>query len=158
MNLKERAKQLKADIPAVFLSLKSEDTPIAAKILAGITVGYALSPIDLIPDFIPVLGYLDDIIILPALIALTIRLIPKDTFAKFRNEAEGMWQNGKPKKWFYAIPIALIWLFVIWMIIKAFFFSVGIRGTKRGGQSDGTKCRMAAPSVASFTLGLIVHF
>ena len=122
MNLKERAKQLKADIPAVFLSLKSEDTPIAAKILAGITVGYALSPIDLIPDFIPVLGYLDDIIILPALIALTIRLIPKDTFAKFRNEAEGMWQNGKPKKWFYAIPIALIWLFVIWMIIKAFFF------------------------------------
>ena len=122
MNLKERAKQLKADIPAVFLSLKSKDTPIAAKILAGITVGYALSPIDLIPDFIPVLGYLDDIIILPALIALTIRLIPKDTFAKFRNEAEGMWQNGKPKKWFYAIPIALIWLFVIWMIIKAFFF------------------------------------
>ena len=122
MNLKERAKQLKADIPAVFLSLKSEDTPIAAKILAGITVGYALSPIDLIPDFIPVLGYLDDIIILPALIALTIRLIPKDTIAKFRNEAEGMWQNGKPKKWFYAIPIALIWLFVIWMIIKAFFF------------------------------------
>ena len=122
MNLKERAKQLKTDIPAVFLSLKSEDTPIAAKILAGITVGYALSPIDLIPDFIPVLGYLDDIIILPALIALTIRLIPKDTFAKFRNEAEGMWQNGKPKKWFYAIPIALIWLFVIWMNIKAFFF------------------------------------
>ena len=119
MNLKERAKQLKTDIPAVFLSLKSEDTPIAAKILAGITVGYALSPIDLIPDFIPVLGYLDDIIILPALIALTIRLIPKDTFAKFRNEAEGMWQNGKPKKWFYAIPIALIWLFAIWMIIKA---------------------------------------
>lgn len=122
MNLKERAKQLKTDIPAVFLSLKSKDTPIAAKILALITVGYALSPIDLIPDFIPVLGYLDDIIILPALIALTIRLIPKDTFAKFRKEAEGMWQSGKPKKWYYAIPIAMIWLFVIWLIIKAFIF------------------------------------
>lgn len=122
MNLKDRAKQLKIDIPAVFLSLKSKDTPLAAKILAGITVGYALSPIDLIPDFIPVLGYLDDIIILPALIALTIRLIPKDTFDKFRKEAEGMWKSGKPKKWYYAIPIAVIWLFVIWLIIKAVFF------------------------------------
>ena len=122
MNLKERAKQLKTDIPAVFLSLKSKDTPIAAKILAVITVVYALSPIDLIPDFIPVLGYLDDIIILPALIALTIRLIPKDTFDKFRKEAEGMWQSGKPEKWYYAIPIAVIWLFVIWLIINAIFF------------------------------------
>ena len=69
MNLKERATQLKIDIPAVFLSLKSKDTPLAAKLVAGITVVYALSPIDLIPDFIPVLGCLDDIIILPALIS-----------------------------------------------------------------------------------------
>lgn len=122
MNLKERAKQLKTDIPVVFLSLKSKDTPLAAKILAGITVGYALSPIDLIPDFLPVLGYLDDIIILPALIALTIRLIPKDTFDKFRKEAEGLWQNGKPKKWYYAIPIALIWLLLIWLIVKTLHF------------------------------------
>ena len=121
MNLKERAKQLKTDIPAVFLSLKSKDTRLAAKILGGLTVGYALSPIDLIPDFIPVLGYLDDIVILPVLIALTIRLIPKDTFDKFRKEAEGMWQSGKPKKWYYAIPIALIWLVVIWLIIRAVF-------------------------------------
>lgn len=121
MHLKDRVKQLKTDIPAVFLSLKSKDTPLAAKILAAITVGYALSPIDLIPDFIPVLGYLDDIIILPALIALTIRLIPKDTFAMFRKEAEGMWENGKPKKWYYAIPIALIWLLVVWLIIRAAF-------------------------------------
>lgn len=121
MNLKERAKQLKKDIPAMFLSLKSKDTPLVAKVLAVITVGYALSPIDLIPDFIPVLGYLDDIIILPALIALTIRLIPHDTLERFRSEAEGMWQNGKPRKWYYALPIALIWLFVIWLIIKAAF-------------------------------------
>ena len=92
MNLKERTKQLKTDIPALFLSMKSNDTPLSAKILAGITVGYALSPIDLIPDFIPVLGYLDDIIILPALIALTIRLIPKDTFELFRKEAEELFK------------------------------------------------------------------
>lgn len=122
MNLKERAKQLKTDIPAVFLSLKSKDSPLSAKILAGITILYALSPIDLIPDFIPVLGYLDDIIILPALITLTVRLIPPEIFEQFRKEAEGMWKNGKPKKWYYAIPIAVIWLFVIRLIIKGIFF------------------------------------
>lgn len=119
--LKERAKKLKIDIPAVFLSLKSKETPLLAKIFAVITVVYALSPIDLIPDFIPVLGYVDDIIILPALIALTIRLIPLDVFERYRNEADGMWKNGKPKKWYYSIPFALIWLFIIWLIIKAIF-------------------------------------
>ncbi len=121
MNLKDRAKQLKTDIPAVFLSLQSNDTPLVAKILAAITLVYALSPIDLIPDFIPVLGYFDDIIILPGLIALTIRFIPKHTFDRFRKQAEGMWQNGKPKKWYYAIPFALIWLIFIWLIAKALF-------------------------------------
>jgi uncharacterized membrane protein YkvA (DUF1232 family) len=122
VNLKERARQLKIDIPAVFLSLKSKDTPLAAKILAGIAIGYALSPIDLIPDFIPVLGYLDDVLILPALIALTIRLIPKDNFERFRKEAEGLWQNGKPKKWYFAVPIVMIWLFVIWLAVKIVFY------------------------------------
>ncbi len=121
MDLKKRAKQLKTDIPAVFLSLKSKDTPLAAKILAGVTIGYALSPIDLIPDFIPVLGYLDDLLILPALVALTIHLIPPDIFARFRQEAEGMWQGGKPKKWYYAIPIVVVWLVVLWLVVKAVF-------------------------------------
>lgn len=119
MNLRDRAKKLKTDIPAVFLSLKSKDTPLIAKILAVITIAYALSPIDLIPDFIPVLGYLDDLIILPVLVALTIRCIPKDTFERYRKEAEGMWQNGKPKKWYFAIPIVLFWLLVIALIAKA---------------------------------------
>lgn len=122
MNLKERARQLKTDIPAVFLCLKSKEAPMMVKILAGITIAYALSPIDLIPDFIPVLGYLDDVIILPALIALIIHFIPQSTFDRFRKEAEGMWQNGKPKKWFYAVPIALIWLLVSWLVIKVIFF------------------------------------
>ena len=70
MTLKERAGKLKADVPAVFLALKDGETPLSAKVLAAVTVGYALSPVDLIPDFIPVLGYLDDVLLLPALIAL----------------------------------------------------------------------------------------
>ncbi|MCQ2355122.1 MAG: DUF1232 domain-containing protein [Clostridia bacterium] len=122
MDFKEKAKQIKKDIPAVFLALKHEKTPIPAKIIAGITVGYALSPIDLIPDFIPVLGFLDDIIILPALAAFTIKLIPKSVMDECRIMADGMWSNGKPKKWCYALPIIIIWLLLLWLIVKAVWF------------------------------------
>lgn len=122
MSLKERAKRLKSEIPAVYLALKDKQTPLPAKILAGITVGCALSPIDLIPDFIPVLGYLDDMLILPALAALTIRLIPPEVIERCRREAEGMWENGKPKRWYYAIPIVVFWLLVAAVIVKAVFW------------------------------------
>jgi len=122
MNFKERAKQLKTDIPAVFIALRRKGTPIPAKILAGVTVAYALSPIDLIPDFIPVLGYLDDVILLPALIALTIKLIPDDVFAECRKESEDLWANGRPKKWYYAIPIVVFWLLIIFVIVNAIWF------------------------------------
>lgn len=121
MNLKERAKKLKMDIPAIFLALKDKETPIIAKIFAGITVAYALSPIDLIPDFIPVLGYLDDVILLPAFVALTIKFIPNDILEKNRKLSEGMWENGKPKKWYYAIPIVLIWILIVIWILKCIF-------------------------------------
>ena len=120
MKLKERAKKLKTDVPAVFLALKRKETPWFAKILAAIVVVYALSPVDLIPDFMPILGYLDDVIILPALIALTVKLIPKSVFAECRAQSEGIWQDGKPKKWYYAIPFVLLWVAVIALIIIAF--------------------------------------
>lgn len=119
ISLKERAKKLKTDIPAIYLALKDKDTPILAKAAAGITVAYALSPVDLVPDFIPVLGYLDDIILLPALAALTIRLIPKEILERNRRLSEGLWQNRKPKKWYYAIPIVFIWILIIWLVVKA---------------------------------------
>lgn len=118
MNLKQRAKELKRDIPAVFLALKHKDTPAPAKIIAALTVCYALSPIDLIPDFVPVLGYIDDVILLPALIALIIKLIPNDIFEQSRAESENMWTDGKPKKWYYALPIVLFWAAVVLIIVK----------------------------------------
>lgn len=120
MSLKDRAKRLKTDIPAVFLALKDKKTPWYAKVFAAITVAYALSPIDLVPDFIPVLGYLDDVILLPALVALTVKFIPKDVFEQCRTQAEGMWKDGKPKRWYFAIPIVVFWAVVIWLIICAF--------------------------------------
>ena len=117
--LKERAKQLKTDIPAVFLALKRKETPVLAKIIAAFAVAYALSPIDLIPDFIPVIGFLDDVLILPGLVALVVKLIPADVFAECRKESEGLWTDGKPKKWYYALPIVFIWLLLIFVIVKA---------------------------------------
>ncbi|MGN0487565.1 MAG: YkvA family protein [Acutalibacteraceae bacterium] len=119
MNLKERAQKLKTEIPAIFFALKDKDTPIIAKILAGCTVAYALSPVDLIPDFVPVLGYLDDVILLPALIAITLRLIPEDVMERNRKLSEELWTDKKPKKWYYGIPVVIIWGLIVWLIIKA---------------------------------------
>ena len=119
MDLKERAKKLKADVPAVCLVLKDRDTPVLAKVLARLTAAYALSPVDLIPDFIPVLGYLDDVILLPALIALTIRAVPKEVWERNRRAAEGMWEDGKPVKWYCASPIVFLWLWMISAVIRA---------------------------------------
>lgn len=117
MYLRNKAQKLKSDVPAVFLALKAKETPWYAKVCAAITVAYALSPVDLVPDFIPVLGYLDDVILLPLLVALTVKFIPKETFQKYREEAEGMWENGKPKKWYYAIPIVVVWLLLLCWIL-----------------------------------------
>ena len=122
MKLQERAKKLKTDIPAVFLALKDKKTPWYAKLLAALTVAYALSPIDLVPDFIPVLGYLDDLIILPLLVALTVKFIPADVFEEYRKQSQDMWQDGKPKKWYYALPIVVVWLAIVAFLVKLIFF------------------------------------
>ena len=116
--LSDRAKKLKTDIPAVFMALKDRRTPRAARLIAAVVVVYALSPIDLIPDFIPVLGYLDDLIILPALITWCIRLIPEEVLEDCRKAAESAWTNKQ--KWYYALPFVLIWAVVIGLIIAAF--------------------------------------
>lgn len=111
MNLKERKKKLKSDIPAVFITLKDPRTPIFPKALAFLTIAYALSPIDLIPDFIPVLGYLDDVIILPALIALTIKLLPKDIFENAKEKSKDIKLTDK---WYYALLIIFFWAAIIY--------------------------------------------
>ncbi len=123
IDLKEKAKQLETDLPALFLCMKDEKTPAGAKILGALTIAYALSPIDLIPDFIPVIGYLDDVIILPVMTAMTIRQIPPEVFDRYRAESKENWENGRPKKWYYAIPIVLIWVLILWQIAKKMIFS-----------------------------------
>ena len=119
MSIKDKTNKLKKDVPGEFIALKKKETPVIAKIFAGLTVGYALSPVDLVSDFVPILGYLDDIIVLPLLVAMTVKFIPRDIWEQSKIESEGLWDNGKPKKWYYAIPVILIWVLIVWLIVKA---------------------------------------
>lgn len=115
--VKKKTEELKLEVTALFIALKKKQTPWYAKAAAGVTVAYALSPIDIIPDFIPVLGYLDDIIILPLLAVVAIKLIPKELMEQCRQEAADLWKDGKPKKWYFAIPIIMFWVAIITAII-----------------------------------------
>ncbi|MBZ9689149.1 DUF1232 domain-containing protein [Clostridium estertheticum] len=106
-------KNLKKEIAALYLASKRDDVPWYAKVVILLIVGYALSPIDLIPDFIPVLGYLDDIIILPIGIMFAIRLIPKNIMNECREQSENIFKNGRPKNWIAASIIILIWMIIV---------------------------------------------
>lgn len=118
MDWKSRAKQLKMDIPAIFIAMHKKETPWVAKAMAVLIVGYALSPIDIIPDFIPVLGLLDELILLPIMVAILIKMIPEEMMARYRIEAEGLWADKKPQKWYLAIPVVIIWFGVLWLLLS----------------------------------------
>ena len=106
--MKACARIIKRDVATLWLAARHPDVPWYAKAVAAATVAYALSPIDLIPDFVPVLGYLDDLVIVPAGILLAIRLIPPDTLAELRNHAETAGRLPRSRAGLAAI--AVIWL------------------------------------------------
>jgi uncharacterized membrane protein YkvA (DUF1232 family) len=114
--LKNYARKLKQDLFVLYLSYKDKRTPWYAKTVAICVVAYAFSPIDLIPDFIPVLGYLDDLILVPLGISLALKLIPPHVIEENREMAEEMKKNGKPKNWLVGILFIFIWiLFAVWI-------------------------------------------
>ncbi len=115
---KAKSKQLKTEMVALYLASKHPRTPWYAKVLAAVIIGYALSPIDLIPDFIPVVGYLDDLIIVPAGIALLIKIIPGDVLEECRSKAQSDLSKKKSKYWVAAIIIVSIWLLAIYLILR----------------------------------------
>lgn len=86
--LRDTARRIKQEFAVYRLALKHPDTPVLAKILLGLAVGYVLLPFDLIPDFIPVIGHLDDLVIVPALVILALKLIPAEVMADCRNQAK----------------------------------------------------------------------
>jgi uncharacterized membrane protein YkvA (DUF1232 family) len=107
--LKSWARALKRDAVALWLAARDLRTPLTAKLLAGAVAAYALSPIDLIPDFIPVLGYLDDLLLVPGGIWLAVRLIPPELLAEFRASAEA---HDIPRSLAGAVAVAVLWLAV----------------------------------------------
>ncbi|HEU5089694.1 MAG TPA: DUF1232 domain-containing protein [Roseiflexaceae bacterium] len=107
---RQRVRALKQETYALFLAARDPRTPLAARLLVATIVAYALSPIDLIPDFIPVLGLLDVLVLLPAVIALALRLIPADVLASSRVEAAKRLDGTRPQSRAAAVVIVLIWL------------------------------------------------
>ncbi len=108
--LKNKSKLLKTDAYALYLAYKDPRIPWYARILAICVAGYAVSPIDLIPDFIPILGYLDDLILIPLGIALVLKMIPKDVMYEYRERARAAIIQGKPVNWVAATVIVGIWV------------------------------------------------
>ncbi len=126
-DLKQRARLLKAETFALYLAARHPGTPWYAKLLVAGIVAYALSPIDLIPDFVPVLGYVDDFILIPMGIALAIKMIPPAVLAECRARAQKIISNGKPVSRVAAVVIVAIWLvlaaFCIVWLYKVFGFT-----------------------------------
>lgn len=118
--LKQKVRALKAEIQVLLIAYSDKRTPLIAKIFIGITVGYLLSPIDLIPDFIPVLGLLDDLIIVPLLITLSIKLIPKIIISEARQKVKENPEKLKKNNWIFAIIIIFIWLTILYLAFKYF--------------------------------------
>ena len=109
--VRDWARALKRNVVALWFACKDTRTPPLAKALAVFTVGYALSPIDLIPDFIPVLGFVDDAIILPGLIWLVLRMVPAEVMSDCRAKADAWFAEGrqKPASRVGAAVILLVW-------------------------------------------------
>lgn len=117
--LKAYSKELKKEIAALYIACKRKDVMWYAKALVAVIIAYALSPVDLIPDFIPVLGYLDDLLLIPIGITIAIKIIPEHIMQECRKEAKGLFDNGKPQNWKAGAVIICIWvLLALFILLK----------------------------------------
>ena len=126
--LKNWAATLKREVIALWFVCRDPRTPWYVRALTMLIVAYALSPIDLIPDFIPLLGYLDELILLPVGIYLVLKLVPADALADARAKAQSWLESRqpKPRNWIAAAAIVLVWVVVLWaafvLLIRPTFF------------------------------------
>lgn len=107
---KGRARELKVEVYAIYLAYKDPRVPLYARVFAACVVGYAFSPIDLIPDPVPILGYLDDLVLVPLGVALSIKMIPPTVLAEYRDQAREVMQQGKPVNRVAAGIIIAVWI------------------------------------------------
>ena len=121
---KQQAKKLKIEIYALYLAYRDPRVPLYARIFAGGVVGYAFSPIDLVPDFIPIIGYLDDLVLIPLGIKIALSMIPENVMSESRERAQEIIRQGKPVNRVAAVVIISIWLLLaalsIALVMKAF--------------------------------------
>ncbi|MDK2801241.1 MAG: hypothetical protein PWQ70_2860 [Clostridiales bacterium] len=114
--MKEKTSELKKQVFALYLAYKKKETPLIAKVFTAIVVAYALSPIDLIPDFIPVLGYLDDFILIPMGVAIALKLIPAEIMEECRKEADRKLKNDIPEAKVAGVIIVMLWILILGFI------------------------------------------
>jgi uncharacterized membrane protein YkvA (DUF1232 family) len=117
VSFKEKVENLKREVYALFLASKDPRVPWYAKVLMALIIGYAICPIDLVPDFIPVLGQLDDLVIVPAGIALVIKMIPKNVMEECRRKVRDEPFDTK-MKWVVVFIIVSIWVLAIYLVIR----------------------------------------
>ena len=126
--LAQKARRLKTETLALYFAARHPDTPWTARLLVAFIVGYALSPIDLIPDFIPILGYLDELILLPLLLGLALQLIPPPVLAECRQRAGEWVDRPRPSSTVAAFVIFTIWLLAVAL---AAFLAYDLLGANR---------------------------
>jgi uncharacterized membrane protein YkvA (DUF1232 family) len=114
--LKQKASKLKQEVGVLRIAYTDKRTPFFSKLLIGLTVGYLMSPIDLIPDFIPVLGILDDLILVPILIAWSIRLIPTQVIIEARETLEKNPEIHRKKNWIFGGIVIIIWFLLAYLL------------------------------------------
>ncbi|MEW6263280.1 MAG: YkvA family protein [Thermodesulfobacteriota bacterium] len=114
--LKSLAGRLKNECHALYLAYRDPRVPWWTKLAIAVIIGYWLSPIDLIPDFVPVLGYLDDLVLIPLGVALVIRMMPADVLEECRRKARAEAGREKPKNWAAAAVIMIIWTMLGWAV------------------------------------------
>jgi uncharacterized membrane protein YkvA (DUF1232 family) len=118
-----RVHELKTEVYAVYLAYRDPRVPWYARLFAAVLVGLALSPIDLVPDFIPILGYLDDLLLVPLGVMLVIRMIPSDVMDECRSRAEQAMTQGKPVNRAAAVAIVALWVgllvLALWWAVRA---------------------------------------
>lgn len=113
--IKNKARSMKQNVFVLYLSYRDPRVPWYAKVFAMLVVSYAFSPIDLIPDFIPILGYLDDIIIVPIGIMIALKMIPEPVLLDCRAKADEIRKNGKPNNWITGTLFIAVWVMcAIW--------------------------------------------
>ncbi len=114
---RRRANRLRVETYALYLAYRDPRVPWYAKAFVALVVGYAFSPLDLIPDFIPVLGYLDDLVLVPLGITLALKMIPKPLMEECRRNAQGLLSQERPRNWIAAGAIVAIWLLSIALVV-----------------------------------------